>query len=135
MTWSLHRQQQQCGAQLPNKARQAGEVPRAAGADRAAQDHEQAGEVLQPGDYPASPIDDKHQDNTPGAPEPQVQWDEVVQPERRQQQGETELEEDQRGDDAEQVPDPQAEQALREAAIERDSDEWDDEAGGLDRND
>ena len=42
---------------------------------------------------------------------------------RQQQQGETELDEDQRGDDAEQVPDAQAEQALREEAMERDADE------------
>ena len=135
MTWALHQQQQQRGAQLPSKARRAGEAPREATAGREAQDHEQAGETLQAGDYPASPIEDKDQENTPSAPDPQVQWDEVVQPERRQQAGETELEEDQRGDDAEQVPDAQAEQALRETAMEQDSDELDDEPGRLDRND
>lgn len=57
---------------------------------------------------------------------------------RQQQQGETELEQDERGEDAEQTPDPQAEQALsdsgREASMERDADELD-EAGRLDRND
>jgi hypothetical protein len=49
---------------------------------------------------------------------------------RQQQAGETELEQDERGEDAEQTPDPQAEQALRE----RDADE-DGEPGRLDRND
>jgi hypothetical protein len=88
IVWTLHRQQQQCGAQLPGKARQLGEVPAEAVKDRAAQDHEQAGEALPPGDYPASPLEDRDQDNTPAAPDPQVQWDEVVQPERRQQRGE-----------------------------------------------
>ncbi len=83
MTWSLHRQQQQCGVQFPNKARQAGEVPGEAAKDRAAQDHEQAGETLQPGDYPASRLEDRDQDITPTAPDPDVDWDEVVQPERQ----------------------------------------------------
>ena len=48
---------------------------------------------------------------------------------RQQQAGETELEQDERGEDAEQTPDPQAEQALREQTDE------DEEPGGLDRND
>ena len=82
MTWTLHRQQQQCGAQLPNKARQ-------------------PGEARQPS---------------------------------QQQQGETELEQDERGEDAEQVADPQAEQAMREVSMERDAEELD-EDGRLDRND
>ena len=54
---------------------------------------------------------------------------------RQQQAGETELEQDERGEDAEQVADAQAEQALRDAAMERDAEELDDEPGGLDRND
>ena len=54
---------------------------------------------------------------------------------RQQQAGETELEQDERGEDAEQVADAQAEQALRDAAMERDAEELDDEAGRLDRND
>ena len=58
---------------------------------------------------------------------------------RQQQAGETELEQDERGDDAEQTADPQAEQALnesaRDAAMERDAEELDGEAGRLDRND
>ena len=132
MFWARHRQQQQCGAQLHNKPRQAGEVPKEAAEGREAQDHEQAGEVLQPGDYPASAIENRGQDETPSAPDdPRVEWDEVVQPERQQQAGETELEQDERGEDAEQVSDPQAGQALRESDIEEDSDE----AGRLDRND
>ena len=52
--------------------------------------------------------------------------------ETRQQQGqeagETELEQDERGEDAEQTADPQAEQAL-------DTDELGEEPGRLDRND
>ena len=48
------------------------------------------------------------------------------------QQGETELDQDEHGEDAEQTVDPQAEQALRE--VERDSDEPD-EPGRFDRND
>ena len=135
MTWTLFRQQQQCGAQLHNKARQPGEVPAEAAEGRAAQDHEQAGGTPQAGDYPASPLEDRDRDITPSAPAPRVQWDEVVQPERRRQPGETELDQDERGEDAEQVVDAQAEQALREAAMEQDSDELDDEAGSLDRND
>ena len=57
-----------------------------------------------------------------------------------QQAGETELEQDERGEDAEQVADAPfdelgAEQALRDAAMERDAEELDNEAGRLDRND
>ena len=48
--------------------------------------------------------------------------------------GQTELEGDERGDDIEQTPDPQAEQALRDAAMQEDEGELDDEAPG-DRND
>ena len=89
MTWTLHRQQQQCGAQIPNPSTrsgsgQLGDAPKDAVKGRAAQDHEQAGEALPPGDYPASRVEDRDQDITPSAPEPDVQWDEVVQPERRQ---------------------------------------------------
>src|SRR5688572_10038531 len=51
---------------------------------------------------------------------------------RQQQQGETELEQDERGEDAEQTADPQAEQALndsgREAAMDEDAEEPGDEA-------
>ena len=58
---------------------------------------------------------------------------------RQQQAGETELEQDERGEDAEQTPDPPAEPALhdsgREAAMEQDAGEMDEEPGRLDRND
>ena len=57
---------------------------------------------------------------------------------RQQQAGETELEQDERGDDPEASlgqADAQAEQQLREAAMERDGEELDGEAGRLDRND
>ena len=87
MNWTLLRQQQQCGAQLHNKARRPEEVPREAVADRAAQDHEQAGGTLPPGDYPADRIEDRDQDITPTAPEPSVDWDDVVQPERNDARG------------------------------------------------
>lgn len=50
---------------------------------------------------------------------------------RQQQAGETELEQDERGEDAEQTLDPQAEQAMRE----ENADDSDDEPGRLDRND
>jgi hypothetical protein len=83
--WTLHRQQQQCGAQMP---RAGGEAPSEATRDREAQDHEQAGPAPQAGESPASPIEHRDQDNTPTAPEPGVQWDEVVQPERQPRQGE-----------------------------------------------
>ncbi len=54
---------------------------------------------------------------------------------RQQQAGETELDQDERGEEAEQTADPQAEQQMREAAMEQDADELDEEAGRLDRND
>jgi len=53
-------------------------------------------------------------------------------PQPSQQQGETELEQDERGEDAEQVPDAQAEQAL--GMVDGYEDE-EDEPGRLDRND
>jgi hypothetical protein len=83
MVWTLHQQQQQCGAQLHNKAGQPGDVPKEAVEGRAAQDHEQAGETLPPGDYPTSRVEDRNGDITPTAPDPDVDWDEVVQPERQ----------------------------------------------------
>ena len=80
IVWTLHLQQQQCGAQV----RQPGEVPRAAAKGREAQDHEQAGGVPQPGESPASEIENRDQDTTPSAPdEPRAGWDDVVQPERQ----------------------------------------------------
>ena len=64
---------------------------------------------------------------------------ETRQQQGQEQMGETELEQDERGEDAEQTPDPQAEQALndsgREAAMEQDAGEMDEEPGRLDRND
>ena len=88
--WTLHKQQQHCGAQLhvrAGKPRRDGEAPEEAVADRAAQQHEQAdrdagGGPLQPGAYPASALEHGDSDNTPTAPEAQVDWDTVVQPER-----------------------------------------------------
>ena len=86
------------------------------------------------------------QDRAPGEP-PRTgpQEGETRRQMRQEQAGETELEqgelmEDGRGDDAEQVADPQAQQSLREAAMELDADELDpgfdsDRAGRLDRND
>ena len=72
------------------------DAPQEAVKDRAAQDHERAVVAVsgpgepgrpKPGDYPASRLQDGDADNTPSAPEPTVDWDEVVQPE--QQQGKT----------------------------------------------
>ena len=70
------------------------------------------------------------QDRAPGEP-PRTgpQEAQTREAETRQQQGETELEQDERGEDAEQMPDAQAEQALRGEIDE------DEEPGGLDRND
>jgi len=82
--WTLHTQQQQRGAQLhTRKTREPGEPPAEATADRAAQEHDRAGgETLQPGDYPASPIENRDDGGARAAPEAQVAWDGVVQPER-----------------------------------------------------
>jgi hypothetical protein len=84
MFWTLHRQHQQRGAQIPRPDEAPGEAVRG----RAAQDHEQAAQSLsgsapQPGESPASRIEDREGDNTPSAPDPQVDWDDVVQPERQ----------------------------------------------------
>ena len=75
MSWTLHQQQQQRGAQLPK-----GGAPADAVRDRAAQDHEQAGGTPQAGEYPASTIENRDGDNTPSAGDPRVEWYEVVQP-------------------------------------------------------
>ncbi len=88
--WTLHRQQQQRGAQMharANRERLAGEPPADAVAGREAQEHGHAalvaaGEQPRPGEGPASALGNRGQDITPSAPVPQVTWDEVVQPER-----------------------------------------------------
>ena len=89
MMWTLHRQQQQCGAQV----RQPGEAPREAVRGREGQDHEQAGGMPGPGESPASELAHRDQDNTPSAPDdPGVDWDDVVQPQQtlgRQRRGES----------------------------------------------
>ena len=102
--WTRHQEQQQCGAQMPvpaDKARLPGEATR----DRGAQDHDRAdldtgGEALQPGDYPASPIEHRDQDpstglragTTPTAPgDENAGWDDVVQPEQRQEHARDDL--------------------------------------------
>ena len=91
--WTLHKQPQHCGAQLHARERpstrsgprQPGEAPDEATRDRAAQEHDRAGDTLQPGEYPASPIEHRSGDITPTAPgDGRVAWDEVVQPEQRQ---------------------------------------------------
>jgi hypothetical protein len=95
MVWTLHSQQQQRGAQLHARGRPSGSGPRQAGespteavAGREAQDHEHAaedvaGEQAQPGESPASRLEDRDGDLTPTVPEPGASWDEAVQPERR----------------------------------------------------
>ena len=77
------------------------------------------------------------QDRAPGEPPRTGPQEGETRRPLQEQAGETELEqgelmEDGRGEDAEQVADAQAEQALREAAMERDADELDE---NLDRND
>jgi hypothetical protein len=89
--WTLHSQQQQRGAQLHARAvkeRRAGEAPAEAVQGREAQEHEHAAqdvadELAQPGESPASALENRDQDITPTAPEPRASWDEAVQPERR----------------------------------------------------
>jgi hypothetical protein len=83
--WTVLRQQQQRGVQLPEDKRRLGEAPAEATEDRAAQDHEHAGGDPGPGNYPASRIEEREGDVTPTAPEPSVEWDEVVQPEKAKQ--------------------------------------------------
>jgi hypothetical protein len=84
--WTMHRQQQQRGAQL--HARRRGEPPEEAVEDRAAQEHDRADQDVslesapkQPV-YPAGRLEDEKGDNTPSAPDPHVDWDDVVQPPR-----------------------------------------------------
>jgi hypothetical protein len=84
--WITMPQQQQRGVQFrPGRKPGPGEAPAEAVKDRAAQDHEQAGEAgeVPDGNYPASRLEDRPGDNTPGAPEPvHPDWDALVQPER-----------------------------------------------------
>ena len=72
------------------------------------------------------------QDRAPGEPPRTGPQEGETRRPAQEQAGETELEQDGRGEEAEQVADAQAEQALREAAMERDADELDE---NLDRND
>lgn len=79
--------QQQRGAQA--EPRKSGEAPEEAVADRAAQDHDYAdldaspdGEPREDIDYPADFIQHRDGDITPDAPDPDVDWDARVQPER-----------------------------------------------------
>ena len=77
------------------------------------------------------------QDRAPGEPPRTGPQEGETRRPAPEQAGETELEQDGRGEEAEQVADAQAEQALnnqdaREAAMERDSDELDED---FDRND
>jgi len=66
--------------------RKPGDPPADAIADRGAQDHELAdietGGEPQPGLYPADGLPEREGDITPDAPDPHVEWDERVQPER-----------------------------------------------------
>ena len=59
--WTLHEQQQHCGAQLHarERVRQPGEAPAEAVADRAAQEHDRAGGEARPGAYPASALENR----------------------------------------------------------------------------
>lgn len=97
MGWTRLSQQQQCGAQLRDRKRQArgaGEAPAEAVAGREVQDHDYAdlqvsdGEPQRGIDYPATNPPERQGDITPSAPEPQVHWDDVVQPERHSRQSE-----------------------------------------------
>ena len=79
--WHRLPEQQQRGVQLGNRVPE--DAPADAVKDRAAQDHEQAGGDPGPGNYPADPIERRKGDNTPDDPQPEVEWDERVQPERQ----------------------------------------------------
>lgn len=91
MVWKMLRQEQQRGAQLPERdgRRAAGEAPAEAVAGREVQDHDYAdlqvsdGEPQRDIDYPATNPPEREGDITPSAPQANVEWDEVVQPERR----------------------------------------------------
>lgn len=84
--WHRHKQQQQRGVQFRP---QPGSAPEEAVRDRSAQDHEHAVVAVSPpsepapGTYPASRMQDGEADNTPSAPDPHVDWDQVVQPEQQ----------------------------------------------------
>ena len=104
--WNWLRQQQQRGTQLPRPGDQSraagkvpGEAPSEATVDRSAQDHEQAGgppqSGAQAGEFPASPLENRDQDITPSAPgDRAVEWDDVVQPQPGQEQGQSDGSED-----------------------------------------
>ena len=70
--------------------RQPGQPPADATAGREAQDHELAdiytGGLPQQGRYPADDLPNRDGDITPDAPDPRVEWDERVQPERADEQ-------------------------------------------------
>jgi len=70
--------------------RKPGDPPANATTDRGAQDHELAdvatGGEPQPGRYPADDLPNRDGDVTPDAPDPHVEWDERVQPERADEQ-------------------------------------------------
>ena len=96
MVWTTLRQQQQRGAQLPREGeRAAGEAPAEAVAGREVQDHDYAdlqvsdGEPQRGSDYPATNPPERKGDITPSAPEAQVDWDDVVQPEQHRRQAQT----------------------------------------------
>lgn len=83
------RQQQQRGG----GARRPGEAPAEAVKDRAAQAHDLAdldtsgGEPRRDIDYPATNPPHRKGDITPRVPSPRVEWDDIVQPERRRGSG------------------------------------------------
>ena len=91
--WTRLQQQQQRGAQIDSRRRASGEAPDEATRDRAAQDHDYAdldvseGEPRR-GDYPATNPPEREGDITPDAPDPEVDWDDVVQPERAERDDE-----------------------------------------------
>ncbi len=78
------RQQQQRGAHI--RSRGHGKAPAEAIKDRSAQTHDRADQDVSPESakkppvYPAGRLEDETGDNTPSAPEPRVDWDDVVQP-------------------------------------------------------
>jgi len=69
-----------------NTGRAPGEPPAEAVKDRSAQEHDRADQAVSPGEtpkpsvYPAGRLEDEEGDDTPSAPNPHVDWDDVVQP-------------------------------------------------------
>ena len=85
--WKWLTQQQQRGAQLPRGAAASAEATRGRSAQKNDEADQQLGGVPRSDiDYPATNPPERHGDITPSAPDPHVEWDDIVQPERAPEQ-------------------------------------------------